>query len=103
METRRRLPPLNALRAFEAAARHLNFSRAAESQAQIVFHRQALLRFGVHFAREKLVVVAALGFGVVHGHVGMLHERFRIRAVSGINTDADGTRGGEVVRIDHDR
>lgn len=30
MEPRRRLPPLNALRAFESAARHLNFSRAAE-------------------------------------------------------------------------
>jgi len=30
VETRRRLPPLNALRAFEAAARHLNFSRAAD-------------------------------------------------------------------------
>jgi LysR family glycine cleavage system transcriptional activator len=30
MEARRRLPPLNALRAFEAAARHLNFSRAAD-------------------------------------------------------------------------
>ena len=30
MESRRRLPPLNALRAFEAAARHLNFSRAAD-------------------------------------------------------------------------
>jgi LysR family glycine cleavage system transcriptional activator len=30
METRRRLPPLNALRAFEAAGRHLNFSRAAD-------------------------------------------------------------------------
>ena len=27
---RRRLPPLNALRAFEAAARHMNFSRAAD-------------------------------------------------------------------------
>ncbi len=26
----RHLPPLNALRAFEAAARHLSFSRAAE-------------------------------------------------------------------------
>jgi LysR family glycine cleavage system transcriptional activator len=26
----RRLPPLNALRAFEAAARHMNFSRAAD-------------------------------------------------------------------------
>jgi LysR family glycine cleavage system transcriptional activator len=30
MSERRRLPPLNALRAFEAAARHLNFSRAAD-------------------------------------------------------------------------
>ncbi|HEY7852219.1 MAG TPA: transcriptional regulator GcvA [Caulobacteraceae bacterium] len=30
MDARRRLPPLNALRAFEAAARHLNFSRAAD-------------------------------------------------------------------------
>ncbi|MGF1463757.1 MAG: transcriptional regulator GcvA [Maricaulaceae bacterium] len=28
--SRRRLPPLNALRAFEAAARHMNFTRAAE-------------------------------------------------------------------------
>ena len=26
----RRLPPLNALRAFEAAARHLSFTKAAE-------------------------------------------------------------------------
>ena len=26
----RRLPPLNALKAFEAAARHLSFTRAAE-------------------------------------------------------------------------
>jgi LysR family glycine cleavage system transcriptional activator len=33
MEARRRLPPLNALRAFESAARHLNFSRAAEELA----------------------------------------------------------------------
>jgi LysR family glycine cleavage system transcriptional activator len=30
MESRRRLPPLNALRAFESAGRHLNFSRAAD-------------------------------------------------------------------------
>jgi LysR family glycine cleavage system transcriptional activator len=30
MEHRRRLPPLNALRAFESAGRHLNFSRAAD-------------------------------------------------------------------------
>src|ERR1700684_3957543 len=30
MEPWRRLPPLKALRAFEAPARHLNFSRAAD-------------------------------------------------------------------------
>jgi LysR family glycine cleavage system transcriptional activator len=30
---RRRLPPLNALRAFEAAARHLNVSRAADERS----------------------------------------------------------------------
>src|SRR5688572_26029299 len=29
-EIRRRLPPLNAVRAFEAAARHLSFQRAGE-------------------------------------------------------------------------
>src|ERR671921_777211 len=31
--TRRRLPPLNALRAFEAAARHLNFEKAGDELA----------------------------------------------------------------------
>ena len=35
---RRRLPPLNALRAFEAAARHLNFTRAAD---ELAGYRQA--------------------------------------------------------------
>jgi len=30
MATRGKLPPLNALRAFEAAARHLSFKAAAE-------------------------------------------------------------------------
>ena len=31
--SRRQLPPLTALRAFEAAARHLNFERAGEELA----------------------------------------------------------------------
>ena len=30
---RRRLPPLNAMRAFEAAARHLSFTKAADELA----------------------------------------------------------------------
>ena len=42
----RRLPPLNALRAFEAAARHLSFTRAAEelhvTQAAISHQVKAL-------------------------------------------------------------
>jgi LysR family glycine cleavage system transcriptional activator len=33
MQHRRRFPPLNALRAFEAAARHLSFTRAADELA----------------------------------------------------------------------
>lgn len=43
---RRRLPPLNALRAFEAAARHLSFTRAAEelliTQSAVSHHVRAL-------------------------------------------------------------
>jgi len=31
----RRLPPLNALKAFEAAARHESFTRAAEDTARL--------------------------------------------------------------------
>ena len=42
----RRLPPLNSLRAFEAAARHLSFARAAEelhvTPAAISHHIKAL-------------------------------------------------------------
>ena len=42
----RRLPPLNALRAFEAAARHLSFTRAAQelnvTQAAISHQIKAL-------------------------------------------------------------
>ena len=42
-----RLPPLNALKAFEAASRHLNFKFAAEelhvTQSAIAQHSSALL------------------------------------------------------------
>ena len=53
----RRLPPLNALRAFEAAARHLSFTRAAEelnvTQAAISHQVKALEeRLGVRLFRR---------------------------------------------------
>ena len=64
---------------------------AMQRQPQIIFNRQSFLRFGVKLVRKELVVVAALGFGVVHRHVGMLHQRFRVRAVGGVDADTNGT------------
>ena len=46
----RRLPPLNALRAFEAAARHLSFTRAAEE----LFVTQAAVSHQVKALEEHL-------------------------------------------------
>ncbi|MGY5452902.1 transcriptional regulator GcvA [Agarivorans sp. MS3-6] len=54
----RRLPPLNALKAFEAAARHLSFTRAAEelfvTQAAVSHQIKALEEFlGLKLFRRK--------------------------------------------------
>ncbi len=49
----RRLPPLNALRAFEAAARHLSFTRAAEE----LNVTQAAISHQVKGIEERLGVV----------------------------------------------
>ncbi len=54
----RRLPPLNALRAFEAAARHLSFTRAAEelnvTQAAVSHQVKALeQRLGIKFFTRR--------------------------------------------------
>ena len=48
----RRLPPLNALRAFEAAARHLSFTKAAEE----LFVTQAAISHQVKALEEVLGV-----------------------------------------------
>lgn len=50
--TSRRLPPLNAVRAFEAAARHLNFTRASEE----LFVTQAAVSHQVKALEEWLGV-----------------------------------------------
>ena len=54
----RRLPPLNALKAFEAAARHLSFTRAAEelfvTQAAVSHQVKALKEFlGIKLFRRR--------------------------------------------------
>ncbi len=48
----RRLPPLNALRAFEAAARHLSFTKAAEE----LFVTQAAISHQIKALEEMLGV-----------------------------------------------
>ena len=76
---------------------------AAHRQSQKVFDRQPLLCLGIHRLRKKLIVVAPLGFGVIHGDVGVLHHRLRIVAVLGVDGDADRTRGVELMLADLDR
>ena len=82
----RRLPPLNALRAFEAAGRHLSFTRAAEelrvTQAAVSHQIKALERhLGVrlfHRRQRTLALSEAghallpeLGKGFDHFEVGL--------------------------------
>jgi len=67
----RRLPPLNALPSFEAAARHLNFSRAADElhvthgavsravrNLEVVYPQRALRRPSVKSFRDWLLAEA---------------------------------------------
>src|SRR3954466_7417284 len=63
----RRLPPLNALKAFEAAARHESFTRAADelcvTQGAVSHQVKALeMELGVklfHRERQRLVITEA--------------------------------------------
>ena len=59
---RRRLPPLNAIRAFEAAARYRNFTRAAEELSVT----QAAVSYQVKLLEERL------GVRLFHRHAGGL-------------------------------
>src|SRR5436190_2238716 len=59
---RPRLPPLNALKAFEAAARHESFTRAAEAHSGIDLRISATLHH-VDFAREEVDLAVRHGDG----------------------------------------
>lgn len=94
-----RLPPLNALRAFEAAARHLSFRKAAEElhvtpteiSHQIRTLEQALglklfrrLTRGLELteAAEACVLRLREGFGALAEAADMLRARRPVRAIS---------------------
>ncbi|MBM3569217.1 MAG: transcriptional regulator GcvA [Alphaproteobacteria bacterium] len=75
----RRLPPLNALRAFEAAARHLSFSRAAEelsvTQSAVSHQIKALeqrLKLALFRRRGRHLALTAEG----HAYLPALREAF---------------------------
>ncbi|MGY2051632.1 LysR substrate-binding domain-containing protein [Methylobacterium sp. JK268] len=99
MERRRRLPPLAALRAFEAAARHLSFRRAAEELGvtpTAISHQIRLLEgtlglplFARHVRRvalteagERLFPVLRDGFDAFGRALAALHPHPRRRIVT---------------------
>jgi LysR family transcriptional regulator, glycine cleavage system transcriptional activator len=92
----RRLPPLNSLRAFEAAARHLSFTRAAEelhvTPAAISHHIKALEdHLGVKLFRRlnRVVLLTDAGQACVAGlsdafdRMAVALERLRAQDCSG--------------------
>lgn len=105
----RRLPPLNALRAFEASARHLSFSRAAGELAvtpAAISHQVRQLEdwFGVPLFRRLNRAVRLTDAG--QACLPLLTEGFDMlaRAAAAIGAsddgggDADGQRGAIVRR-----
>lgn len=44
---------------------------------------------GIHPCREALMPISAIPLGVVHGHVGVVHEGIRIVGIIRIEADAD--------------
>ena len=76
---------------------------AAQREPEVIFDRQAFLRLGVQRVGKELVVVAALGFRVVHGHIGVLHQGLRVWAIGGVDADADRAGCRQVVGVNHDR
>ena len=60
-----------------------------ERPSQIRFYFLPLDRPDVHGFGEKLIIVAAGFFGVIHRRISILDQRFGIRTIFGINADAD--------------
>ena len=76
---------------------------ARQGAAQAVFQQQALAHLGGHAFGKEAVVVAALRFGFVHGHVGIFQQQLGVFAVirADGNTDAGGNH--QLVAIQHKR
>ena len=98
----RRLPPLNALRAFEAAARHLSFTKAAEelnvTQAAISHQVKALEEhLGVTLFRRLNRALLLTDAG--QSYLPPLREAFDILAEATQRLLADDTRGALTITL----
>jgi hypothetical protein len=60
-----------------------------KSESQAGFQGLPLHRFQVHFRLEELAIVSPVSFGVIHGHVRVADQCFRVLTVFRINTDTD--------------
>ena len=67
---------------------------ALESAPQTLLDGLPLDGADVHGGLEKLITLAAVFLGLIHGGVGVLDERLGVQAVVGIDADADA--GGDV-------
>ena len=74
-----------------------------QGPAQAAFDLLPADRLGIHLAGKKLVSVTAIGFGVVHRGIGVLHHGFDVVAVIRINTDADTQGDMQILPADHMR
>lgn len=71
-----------------------------QRQAQAVFDLQPVDGGIVHFLVEELEVVPPGHLGVVHGGIGILHQRLAIDAIGGIDGDTDTRRCVQVEAAD---
>ena len=71
-----------------------------EGAPQTAFYRQSPHRTGVHVGAEELVFVAAVGLGVKHRGVRVLHHAVHVVAVIRIDADADAEADMQFVSFD---
>ena len=70
-----------------------------EGLAQACFEPNPLQRAGIDGGVVELVHVPAVFLGVVHGDVGIPHQRFDLLAVIGVHADADAGRDAQLVAL----
>ena len=95
-------PARQGLHAIQTAGGHFDLRLIVQAQAaaferlaQCSLQCQTLLGQAVHFAAEETETAAPLALGLVHGHVGAVHQGLHIPAVHGKHCNAHAGRYGQ--------